>query len=148
MTKKPVKNNARVQAYDYLARREHTRAELMNKLLRKGYRREVIEQALEDLTREGAISHVRFVEDYIENRARKGYGPNRIRAELAHKGIDQTDIDEGLQTADIDWLEQTRLCYERKYKGVKMTDMKEKLKRKRYLYQRGYPQEYIREVME
>ena len=142
------KPDIRTQACVYLGRREHARSELLIKLLRKGYRREDIDELLNKLESEKVLSHTRFVEDYIESRERKGYGPNRIKMELLHKGIDKDEVEGGLKSLDIDWLTSAQRCYERKYKGNKIENMQDRSKRKNYLFQRGYPGEIIQDIVE
>ena len=86
-----------------LARREHSRVELQEKLTKKGFPREQIECALEQLVANNLQSDQRFLEDFIRSRVLKGNGPLRISQELRQRGIE-----DGLSYIDeqsIDWQE-------------------------------------------
>src|SRR5690606_29880490 len=83
-------------AMDLLARREHGRVELERKLRRRGASPELIEVALDRLAEEGLLSESRYLESYIASRARAGYGPLRIREELAQRGLPREAIEQAL----------------------------------------------------
>ena len=65
-------------ALDHLARREHTRFTLREKLVKKGFLHQSIEAVLDILTQQGFLNEVRFCETFIQKRIRQGYGPIRI----------------------------------------------------------------------
>ena len=137
----------RSKAYTYLAQREHTHDELMNKLLRRGYNQAQIKSVLKVMMQEGAISHGRFVEDYISSRHRKGYGPHRIRMELIQRGVAKDEADDGLRKTEIDWLQSAKHCYQKKYQKGEVKDIQDYAKRQRYLFQRGYSEEVVRQIV-
>ncbi len=145
--KAPSKSEINTYALRYLERREHTRFELKTKLSRKGFEEHDILKALTDLERRGLLSQERYIEDYIESRIRKGYGPNRIKMELVGKRLSAEEIEVGMQATDTDWLENAHCCYAKKYREP-IQDNQDKAKRMQYLYRQGYPQEIIREVLE
>ena len=70
-------------AMDLLARREHGRVELTRKLRKRGAPEDMIDTALQQLSEEGLLSEARYLESFVAYRARAGYGPLRIREELA-----------------------------------------------------------------
>lgn len=102
-------------AMDLLAQREHGRVELTRKLRQRGAPPEMIDSALDRLADEGLLSESRYLESFIASRARGGYGPQRIREELAQRGLPRGDIDQALRDADIDWGEQLREVWQRKF---------------------------------
>ena len=84
-------------ALELLARREHSRRELTRKLAARGFPDDVIAPALDELERSGALADARFTDSFVRSRIAKGQGPQRIRAELAQRGIADAEADDGLR---------------------------------------------------
>ena len=95
-------------AVELLARREHSRRELARKLGARGFPAELVLRVLAELERTGALANARFTDSFVRSRIAKGQGPQRIRAELTQRGIDDAAADEGLRAADVDWLTTIR----------------------------------------
>lgn len=130
-------------AMDLLARREHGRVELTRKLRQRGAPQELIDGALDRLAEEGLLSESRYLETFVTSRARAGYGPVRIREELAQRGLPRPAIEQALSEAEVDWGEQLRELWQRKFAGPPPEDMREKAKQARFLAYRGFSQEQI-----
>ncbi len=130
-------------AMDLLARREHGRIELARKLRQRGATDELIDSALNRLAEEGLLSESRYLECFIASRGRGGYGPMRIREELGQRGLPRADIEQALADSGIDWGEQLRELWQRKFAGQLPGDMREKAKQARFLAYRGFSQEQI-----
>ena len=131
---------------DLLAQREHGRVELTRKLRQRGAPPELIDSALDRLTEEGLLSESRYLESFIASRARGGYGPQRIREELAQRGLPRGDIDQALREADIDWGEQLREVWRRKF-NRQPQDARERAQQGRFLAYRGYSMEMISRLL-
>ncbi|AZC16721.1 Regulatory protein RecX [Pseudomonas sp. CMR5c] len=131
---------------DLLARREHGRVELTRKLRQRGASPEMIDTALDRLTEEGLLSESRYLESFISYRARSGYGPMRIREELGQRGLQRSDIELALRECGIDWQEQLRDVWQRKFAGQLPADARERARQGRFLAYRGYPMEMINRV--
>lgn len=130
-------------AMDLLARREHGRAELTRKLRQRGAPPELIDSALDRLTEEGLLNEARYLESYIASRARAGCGPARIREELNQRGLPRAEVEEALSQCEVDWTEQLREVWHRKFAGQLPQDAKERARQGRFLAYRGYPLEQI-----
>lgn len=130
-------------AMDLLARREHGRVELMRKLRRRGAPDEFIEATLERLAQEGLLSEARYLESFISYRARAGYGPQRIREELTQRGLARAEVEQALRDSGIDWAEQLRDTWQRRFSGKLPADARERAQQGRFLSYRGYPLELI-----
>ncbi|AEB59323.1 recombination regulator RecX [Ectopseudomonas mendocina NK-01] len=128
---------------DLLARREHGRVELTRKLRKRGASEEMIDTALQRLSEEGLLSEARYLESFVAYRARAGYGPQRIREELGQRGLVRADIDQALRESDIDWFEQLRETWQRKFSGQLPGDARERAQQGRFLAYRGYSLEMI-----
>lgn len=130
-----------------LAAREHSRLELRRKLQQRGHPEDAIEQALDRLEAEGALDEARLVEEYIDERAAKGFGPLRIRAELREKGLTDALIDPALDQVKEDWSAYMAEVYDRRFGSAPPPDHDEYARRGRFLEQRGFPVEMIRRFL-
>ena len=126
-----------------LSRREYTGREIRQKLSKKGVQNEDADIVLEALIKNGYQSDERFAEHFTRFRASKGYGPKRIRLELKEKGVDAQLIEQGLEQAEVNWLERVAEVREKKFKGQVADTWEEKNRQTRFLDYRGFTQEQI-----
>ena len=137
------------QSLAYLARREHTRGELERKLQAKGYSDVEIEEALSRLESSALLSHRRFMDAYIRNAERKGYGPVKIRRELKHvKRLEENEIDRAMSEMEIDWIASARRCCEKKFGTRPAGGDEERSRRRAYLFRRGFPEDTVRQALD
>lgn len=134
-------------AMNLLARREHGRVELSRKLRLRGAEVEMIDVELQRLIDDGLLSEERYLESYIRSRANQGRGPLRIREELTQRGLLRNDVEQALNAADIDWDERLRELWQRRF-NEQVTDLKDKAKQSRFLAQRGYAADAIRQLLD
>lgn len=130
-------------AMDLLARREHGRVELTRKLRQRGALPELIDSALDRLADEGLLNETRYLESFVASRARAGYGPQRIREDLAQRGLARDVIESALREAGIDWGSHLLDVWQRKFAGECPSDARERAKQGRYLAYRGYSMDMI-----
>ncbi len=130
---------------DYLARREHSRAELVHKLTQKGYSDDEIDRQLSRLAEEGLQSDWRFAESFAAQRARNGFGAMKIRHELQRRGVDEALIDDALAPWRDQWLTLARRQRDRHF-GDWPADYRERARQSRYLQQRGYDFDIINRI--
>lgn len=130
-----------------LARREHSRDELGRKLRARGFANEAIAPVLDRLVAEGALNEARLVEHYVAERAAKGFGPLRIRAELREKGLSDALVRDELDTWRERWPEQLAEVHERRFGAEPAADRAELARRARFLEQRGFPADLIRRLL-
>jgi regulatory protein len=140
------RRSARHAAMDLLARREHSRAELRDKLAARDYEAEEIDAALDRLTGEGLANDGRFVTAYVASRIRRGYGPIRIRAELVERRVAAELIASALAEID-DWAARARDVRERRFGPAAPADFAERAKQSRFLESRGYSADQIRAAL-
>lgn len=133
---------------DLLANREHSTAELRRKLGERGLDGGVVEDALSGLARDGLLSDRRFTESYVSSRARKGFGPVRIRAELQERGIGNELIAEFLDERDQNWRLMAQAAHRKRFGETPPRDFRERAKQARFLQQRGFTAEQIRRVLQ
>ena len=127
-----------------LAAREHSRAELARKLAARGFEPGDVAAALDRLAASGALSDARAAERYVAERAAKGFGPLRIRAELLEKGVPEAVFGPYLETMDEDWPDLLAAACDRRFGNEPPADRAEYARRGRFLEQRGFPAALIR----
>jgi len=135
---------AREAALRLLARREHARRELHIKLAARGFGDGAIDAALVALADAGLQSDARFAESFARQRAERCYGPRRIQAELAERGVDRALTQAVLAELEVDFNERARVFFERKYGGRGPADYRTRARWAQALYRRGFEREHIR----
>lgn len=131
-------------ALKLLGNREHSRLELARKLRARGYEPDAVETILARLADQGALNEARLAETYIAERAGKGFGPLRIRAELREKGLTDAAIARFLDAKNDDWPALLEQAHARRFGQTPPTDQADYGRRGRFLEQRGFPTELIR----
>lgn len=121
-----------------LASREHARSELQRKLHGRFRDLPAIDAVIDDLARQGLLSDDRFAEAYVRERSRKGYGPLRIHAELAERGIAPGLRARWLDDAAIDWNAVLLQTAARKFGTDPAVNRSSLARRARFLEQRGF----------
>lgn len=135
-------------AVKLLGSREHTRKELRYKLDARYGDADLIEAVLDDLERRHLLSDDRFAETYVDQRRRKGYGPLRIRSELAERGVGAELSARWIDDAAYDWADALAETAARKFGEAPAADMRSLAKRGRFLEQRGFPVGLIRRYLD
>jgi len=137
-----VSVEVRLAAMNLLARREHSRLELRNKLKRRFQGETAIDAQLSRLADEGLQSDSRFADCYVRQRVARGYGPLRLREELRDRGVSDPDIDTSLDAAEVDWCELASDVLRKKFGARPPGEMKEKARRIRFMRYRGFAVEH------
>ena len=134
---------ARKKAMDYLARREHSREELCQKMRKAGFDANVALDAIEALRKDGLQSDRRFVDTFVRSRINHGKGPRLIRADLSHRGVREPMIHEVLVEVEQDWDALARQTRVKKFGEALPDDFEEKARQMRFLQSRGFEPEQI-----
>jgi len=137
----------RKAAMDLLARREHSARELCSKLSRR-FPRDAAACAVAQLGEEGLQSDERFAESFARERFLRAYGPRRIRAELQQRGVSAALIGAALSRVvkqeGRSWADLAREALQRRFGSRPSSDLREKARRQRFLYQRGFEADVLR----
>lgn len=131
-----------------LARREHSRLELQQKLSAKGFNAPELEGLLSQLEAESSLSDARFTEAYIRSRRQRGFGPLRIRLELQRRGVADETVATYLQANSADWVELARAQYKKRFGERRVPSYEERARRARFLLGRGFSKEVIFKVLD
>lgn len=130
-----------------LARREHAPRELERKLCDRGYAAATVAEALAGLIRDDLLSESRYAESFARQRAERGQGRVRIRAELTQRGVGDGHIEQALAELDVDWAASAR-AQRRKRFGPDLPDtLRERARQTRFLQQRGFDSDDIRAAL-
>ena len=135
------------KALDLVSRREHSRHELRQKLNKRfPETMPIIEEALDKLVLNNILDDERFVEMYLNARARKGFGPKKIEMELYSKKVDSMLIGNAIEAYES-WTENAANELKKKFKGIKPTDYQSKMKQKQFLFNRGFSTQIIEQIL-
>jgi regulatory protein len=144
-------SSPREDAIRLLARREHSRFELVERLSARGHADEAIDDCLEALAKEGLQSDARFAESFVRSRLFRGQGPIRIRAELERRGLARERIQDALleaeQGGEGDWFALACNALTKRFSGPGDTP-RERARRERFLAQRGFDFDQVRHALE
>ena len=138
--------DVRYAAMGLLARREHTRRELRQKLQRRFGDEVELDVVLDGLAEENLQSDSRFAEAYTRMRIGKGYGPVRVLMELRERGIADVLASDWVYSDEHDWFEAADVTWRKKF-DVAPIDQKERAKQMRFLQYRGFTHEHISEIL-
>ena len=130
-----------------LAIREHSTKELIIKLQNKFPKFRDFNEIIERLQRENLLNNTRYAQAYIRMRAKKGFGSLRISQELKEKGITTEIINENISN-EIDWYLVMQQAFKKKYPLGKADSLKDVIKQKRFLANRGFSFEEIESVFD
>ena len=135
------------KALDLVSRREHSRHELMQKLNKRfPESMPIIEEALDKLELNNILDDERFIEMYLNARARKGFGPKKIEMELYSKKVDPMLIGNAIEDYES-WIENAENVLKKKFNSMKPTDYKSKMKQKQFLFNRGFSTQIIERIL-
>lgn len=129
-----------------LARREHSRLELRSKLIAKKFPPNLVDEALAQIAQKTWQSDQRFTQAYIAIRARRGYGPIRIQAELRERGIDSETIMAAIAQYEAEWPQILTDVCQKKFGSQLATDMAIRAKQLRFLQYRGFTADQIKSL--
>ena len=142
---------AKDQLLTYLGIRPHSRQELFLKVLKKGYSKEAIEDAITALERVGLIDDEAFTRAFIQNELRLRPCGKRLLAEkLRQKGVMATLFEDILREAydnnpPRDLILEQLQKQQRRHQHLDPEKKREKIIR--FLLSRGFEWEQVREVI-
>ena len=135
----------RGRALAMLARREHTRAELLRKLAPHAESAAEIEVLLDQLTARGWLSEARFAESRANALSHK-FGSRKIKYDLESRGVSAEVVERAVGQALAREFENCRAAWQRKF-GVLPRDAAERGRQMRFLAGRGFSAEAVRQVL-
>lgn len=145
------KEEAKAYILRLLSYRQRSCEELIMRLKKKGFREELAREVCLHLLELGYIDERKLVRDWITDGFKFKYkGPRLLSLELKKRGLPVKIIEEGLEN-DYPREERLRACYRVAKKWLKQNKTGEgqehNLKLKKYLWNRGFYNETITEVI-
>jgi regulatory protein len=131
-----------------LARREHSRAELARKLQRylaEGTEQSEIDRVLDDLSRKGMLSDVRFAAGLVRTRASR-FGMARIRQELKQHGLAPELVAQSTTELQGSEFARAREIWQKRFAALPKDDV-ERARQLRFLAARGFATDVILRVV-
>ncbi len=135
----------RERALGFLARREHSRAELRRKLLAHAESPEELDALLEDLVQRNFLSESRFAEARAHVMSRK-FGAARIEHDLRARGISEEGAASAAREARTTEFERALEIWRRKF-GAPALDLKQRARQARFLLARGFSTDVINRIL-
>ena len=126
----------RARAMRFLARREHSRAQLQRKLSFLAAEGEDIEALLDDLARGGWLSDARFAEQTIRSKARR-FGPLKLANDLRSKGVEDETVSAAFRAAGVEGASDIGVVWRSRFRAPP-ADPKEEARQVRFLQSRGF----------
>lgn len=120
-----------------LVRREQSRRDLKRKLAARGVDAEHAEAAVERLAGQGYQDDARFAASFARDRVAAGYGPVRIRQELAAHGLADEACAEALAACEVDWAERA-VHAARRFSPADVAEPARRRKAYEFLLRRGF----------
>ncbi|MDN6180624.1 MAG: recombination regulator RecX [Halomonas subglaciescola] len=137
-------------AMNFLARREYSRAELEERLGRKGVEADGVATCLDRLAEQGLQSDARFAASFVRTRVLRGQGARRIQSELFQRGVEpgvqRQVLADVVAEENVDWFELARETLARRFDTPGDTP-RERARRERFLASRGFEFEQIRHAL-
>ena len=124
----------------YLSMREHSKKELIDKLLKKNFNYESIKICVNYFCEKNLQSDNRYTESFVRSKYNANKGPNFIIASLKNKGVDINLINQSISIYNpSDWEKSALSALEKKIISNKNNDNQDiKRKQKLFLVRRGF----------
>lgn len=124
----------------WLARRDYSRSELQRRLERQGLGAAQARQLVAEFAQTIWQCDERYAEMRLRSRARAGYGPRYIAAELQGHGIDGGQFEQACREAAVDWLAAGR-------EALRRCRSDDPHKQRQHLQRKGFEAEQIRALL-
>ena len=140
------------KAFRLLGRRQHSSSELRRKLWNKDYEQKLIDEVIEDLSKNGYIDDTEFIRVFMAEKSKtKNWSRKRIKSELIKRGLDSKLIDKILseQYSESDFDNASTVAKKKvevlTKRNLEKKDLRTKLST--YLFSKGFDYELIKDVV-
>ncbi len=136
------------RAIGLLARREHSRIELVRKLQRHLTPDETaadLDRVLDHLQQQDLLSDARFAASVVRQRSSR-YGDRRVAQDLRQRGVAPADADAAMATLAGTEAQRALAAWSRRFDATP-TSAEERGRQGRYLQARGFSMDAIRAVL-
>jgi regulatory protein len=137
----------RSAAVALIARRDFSRAGLVERLVRKGYPKPAAEEVALALVDQRLLDDARYVENFVRREATSGHGPLRIRQALQAEGIAGEAIEAALAAGEHDFAGICGKLRARRFGEELPATWEERVRQARFLQYRGFSSDHIRAAL-
>jgi len=141
------KTKLRNRALYWLSKRDYSIKDFSTKLDKVCELDELKQALLVDFIARDWLNEQRYMQGFVRSKLAAGLGQRRIVQELQQHGIKSSDSNLYLEQLEVDWFEQAKNTYLRKYGETPVDDYREKSKRYRYMQYRGFDSDQIQYSM-
>jgi len=142
--------SAKRASYHLLKIRPRSENELRSRLKIKGFQKDIIDSAIEELYRIGLLDDLAFARLWVESRIMKPLGLNRLSYELKIKGVDKDIIKQVISDFDSPEKEKivVRELFQKKLKKLENLD-KQKIKSRLWSFflRKGFSKDIVYDVL-
>ena len=122
-----------------LGRKSHTKKELYDKLIKKGYSEECVEQTVLYAEENGYINDRDYAEKFLHDAVElKKHGISRVRMDLRRKGIADEIIEEVISECEYENSDTIEKILESRAKNYDLNDKKQRDRLIGYMLRRGF----------
>ena len=135
----------------FLARRAHSRAELLRKLKQRGVSSQLATGAINRAEAEGYVDDLEFARTFArQSRDLKSWAPRRTRLELGKRGVSMSHQDQAVGEVynDIELLELARACARKRATRLSGDTPSRRRRLADFLTRRGYPTAITRAALD
>ena len=140
------------KAFRLMGRRQHSASELKRKLWNKDYEQKLIDEVIEDLSKNGYIDDKEFISVFVAEKSKtKNWSRRRIKSELLKRGLNKILIDKILsEQPDESDFESAIIVAKKKFemlskRNLELKELRNKLST--YLLSKGFNYEIIKDVV-
>lgn len=138
---------ARDKAARLITFKPRTEKEIRQRLLEDEYPSEAVDRVINIFEKYGYINDEKYAKDYVADCLKlKGYGAHKIKYELHMKGVCDEYIEMALEGTENAQEEKAYVLLEKRLKGRRDIDYKERKKHSDYLARKGYSYDIINAV--
>lgn len=133
----------------FIAYRPRSEKEVRDRLKRRGFADEAIEEAIERVTYWGYLDDRKFAEQWVENRVRhRPRGSRLLRQELIQHGVDRDIADQVVEETEMDEYQGALELARKRIRQLDNLDASTRHRRlSDYLARRGFDWGVVREVV-
>ena len=135
------------RALYWLSKRDYSIADFSKKLDKVCLIQEMKDDLIVRLIENDWLSEKRYVAAFVRSKISTGLGAFRIINDLKQHGIKDSDAKACIEEQSVDWFEQAKATYKRKYGETTIEEYKERAKRFRYMQYRGFSVDQINYAM-
>jgi regulatory protein len=136
------------KALHLVTMKKYTTYELKSKLCGKGYDEEMVDTAICFLSEQGYLDDLKVAKSFVQSRMKlKPKSIEMLKIELQKKGISNEYVSEALQGISVDEGELIWQLIQKKYIGQSSKKDYDTKKIIRFLLQRGFSYQHIKQVL-